>query len=163
MTLNNTSMRSLALKLKDSYLSKDEEASVDIIKSIPYRFVKEFNREFALLYKSYTYMITFTIDPERHNVKSEKLHAKIDKYIKKFPISKSCDVIRADYVREGSDKEHKHIHWHLGIETRNIFKSKTLKYYNLKFGNTDVSKSYDNNYNNVLKYINKVNRSVQLV
>lgn len=112
--------------------------------------------------KVFSIMVTFTIDPKRHDVKDKKLHDKIEKYIVKFPRNKCCEVIRSDYVREGTDKDHKHTHWHLGLKTKKPFLNKTTKYYRNLYGHVDISRSYDNNYNNVLKYINKVIPSIKV-
>ncbi len=143
----------VGLENQDTKLTSDL-----LLKFVSNKNILAFHKQLKDKYKetkTYSIMITFTIDPNKHDVKDKKLHSKIEKYVAKFPINKCCEVIRADYVREGTDKDHKHTHWHLGIKTNKPFLNKTTKYYRNLYGHVDISRSYDNNYDNVLKYINK--------
>lgn len=156
-------MKRLALKFKNHLLSNEDEECTEILTNMTYNEMKTFNKCFSKLFKSYTTMVTFTIDPKRHDVNDKKLLEKIEDYVLQFPHNKKCDVQRADYVREGTDEDHKHTHWHLGLETLEPFLAKTTKYYESLYGHVDISRSYDNNYNNIIEYINKSIPSVNLI
>ncbi len=111
--------------------------------------------------KVYTYMLTFTIDPKRHDVEDSKLHEILEEYIVNFASKRHA--LRADLVREGDDIDHKHTHWHLGLELKKYIDfSNFLKYYRKTYGNVDISRSWSNDYDNVLKYINKKEPSTEL-
>lgn len=112
--------------------------------------------------KVYTYMLTFTINPKIWNVKSTDLHDILEEYIIDF--AERRKPINADLVKEGTDEDHKHTHWHLGIETKKYVDfSNFLKYYRKKYGSVDISKSWSNDYKNILKYINKSESSQKIV
>ncbi len=101
------------------------------------------------------YMITFTLDPKKlgSNIKNEDLLKTIElDIVDMFKSSQVYDnVIRISYVREGTDKDHKHPHWHFGIQTTDYFNKKWfLKY---KFGFIQKTKSYKkNDFNDILDY-----------
>lgn len=134
------------------------------------KYIKKFATYFEMVMKEYeknnkiyTYMLTFTIDPKLHDVKDKSLHDKIATYIYGYTVARN--PLRADIVKEGTDEDHKHIHFHLGLEVKKTIDfSNSLKYYRKTYGSVDVSSSkYGNIYNNVLKYINKSIPSVELV
>lgn len=115
---------------------------------------KKLVNEYENANKTYTYMLTFTIDPKKHDVNDPKLHLEIEDYILKWAVRRT--PLRADYVREGTDEDHKHTHWHLGLEMKKYIDfSNFLKFYRNSYGIVDISKSYSNLYKNILKYINK--------
>lgn len=130
-----------------------------------YKYFSSYYKEYVKIYedkdKTYTYMVTFTIDPKKHNVNDIKLHDEIENYVIDYALARK--PIRCDYVKEGTDEDHKHTHFHLGLETKKYIDfSNSLKFFNKKFGNTDISRSYSNIYNNVLIYINKSIQSTKI-
>ncbi len=125
------------------------------------KYMKHYVEEYEDENKTYTYMLTFQIDPKKQNVKDSKLHDIIEGYIIDF--AERRNPLKSDIVKEGGDEDHKHIHWHLGLELKkHIDFSNFLKHYRKKFGYVDISKSWSNVYNNILLYINKSNPSIKL-
>ncbi len=142
------------------------KSSVNINKLIlRHNFDKEFKcilDEYEKKTKIYTYMITFTIDPKKHDVKDEKIHSLIQEYIESFAIARTPN--KASYVKEGTDTEHKHTHWHLGLETKKYIDfSNFLKFYRKTYGSVDISKSWSNDFNNILIYISKSDIVTKLI
>lgn len=127
-----------------------------------HKYFKQILSEYELVNKTFTYMLTFTMDQKKQDVDLPFVHNAIEEYIVKF--AERREPLRADLVCEGTDKDHKHKHWHLGIETKKYIDfSNFLKYYRNLYGNVDVSKSWSNDYNNILKYINKSKPSFKVV
>lgn len=126
------------------------------------KYYKEILKEYENNNKTYTYMLTFTIDPKKQNVNCTKLHNKLEEYIINLATKRKPQ--RSDIVKEGTDEDHKHTHWHLGLEMKKFIDfSNVLKNYRKQNGNVDISRSWSNDYNNVLKYINKSQPSTQIV
>ncbi len=126
-----------------------------------HRYMKQYVEEYEEENKIYTYMLTFTIDPKKHDVKDSKLHDVIEEYIVGF--AERRNPLKSDIVKEGTDEDHKHTHWHLGLELKKYIDFSTfLKHYRKKYGSVDISKSWSNVYNNILIYINKSNPSTKL-
>lgn len=144
----------------------DENDCVDICPlMLKYKYfhvyMKSYVKEYENENKTYTYMITFTIDPKKHDVKDTKLHDIIAEYVVGFACKRNA--LRADVVKEGTDEDHKHTHWHLGLELKKYLDFfNFLKYYRKIYGKVDVSRSWSNDYNNVLIYINKSIPSEQI-
>lgn len=103
--------------------------------------------------KDYHYMITFTIDPKRHDVKSEELHKEIQNYITKR--TKMLKVQQAYIVQEGGDEEEKHTHWHVSLLSKKPIKGNRFAYYKIKYGNYDYSPSKNGNNEEALNYMSK--------
>ncbi len=107
-------------------------------------------------------MLTFTISPSLHDVLDTKLHTKLEEYIIDF--AERRHPMRSDLVKEGSDKKHLHTHFHLGLELKKYIDfSNFLKFYRKTYGSVDISKSWSNDYNNILLYINKSEPSQKIV
>lgn len=100
--------------------------------------------------KIYLYMLTFTKDPKKDVTDSDD---KIEKYI--ISVLKRTDPKELWVVREGGDKEHKHIHWHVMIQTPEYLRSERFQYYRKKYGNIDISKSHTKNPKHIFDYISK--------
>ncbi len=113
--------------------------------------------------KTFQYLITFTIDPKKHNVKDETLHRKIENYIKLRFTREAIGAIRADIVKEGSTKENIHTHWHVALKSSKWLLKKSFKYYEKLYGFVQINKSTNNNYENRLNYLNKSNTSTKFI
>lgn len=152
--------------IKQSQNGVVEKECVDIRSIIIkyHQFAKYFKKllnEFDNKNKTYTYMLTFTMDPKIHDVENTALHAEIEEYIIRFAFNRNAE--RADIVKEGTDEDHKHTHWHLGLELKKYIDFSTfLKFYRKTYGSVDISRSWSNQYINVMKYINKSNPSTEL-
>ncbi len=130
-------------------------------KTLP-MYMKILVREYEQTNKVYTYMLTFTIDPSKYDVENKELHDIIEAYVIDF--GERRNPLKCDVVKEKSDKHHKHTHWHLGLETKKYIDfSNFLKFYRKTYGIVDITKSWSNDYKNVLIYINKSTPSQQIV
>lgn len=155
----------LKLFIKQCKEDSEIESITDLIMkygiSFP-RYIKQYVDEYENEDKSYTYMITFTINEKKYDVKSKDLHNEIEEYIIGFGEQRKPQ--RCDLVKEGTDEDHKNTHWHLGLKTKKYIDfSNFLKFYRKKYGIVDVSKSWSNDYNNILIYINKSIPSQKIV
>lgn len=118
------------------------------------RLYKKTLDDYESKHKKYTYMLTFTVNPAKHDPEDHALQDILTEYITDY--AERRNPIRADLVKEGGDTTDKHTHYHLGLlMKKHIDFSNTLKYYRKKYGNVDVSKSWSNDYEKVLIYINK--------
>ncbi len=157
--MNSEDIKTLKLFIHQSKTGVKLDECVDIKPLIvKYRlfsiYMKQYGNEYDELNKTYTYMLTFTIDPKKHNVDDVKLHNILEEYIIDF--AERRNPLKCDIVKEGGDEDHKHTHWHLGLELKkHIDFSNFLKHYRKKNGNVDITKSWSNIYNNILIYINK--------
>lgn len=157
-------VKKFVMQCKEGYDMDDIIDIGDIImrhKCFP-KYIKQYVKEYEDENKVYTYMLTFTIDPKRHDVESTSLHDMIEDYVITF--AERRNPLKADLVKEGTDEDHKHIHWHLGLELKKYIDfSNFLKFYRNKYGSVDISKSWSNDYNNIITYINKSVPSQQIV
>ncbi len=133
---------------------------------LKYRKFDQYFKELVALYeqihKTYTYMLTFTIDPRKCAVDDHDEHFIIEAYI--IDWAEKRHPLKSDLVCEGTDQDHKHVHWHLGLELKKYIDfSNFLKHYRKKYGNVDISKSWSNDYTNIIKYINKSVPSQKIV
>lgn len=125
------------------------------------KYYKVMVSEYENKNKVYTYMLTFTIDPKKHDVNDIKLHDIIEEYVVAF--ARKRNASRADFVKEGTDEAHLHTHWHLGLELKKYIDfSNFLKFYRKTYGICDITRSWSNRYENVMDYINKSNPSTEL-
>ncbi len=123
--------------------------------------MKRLKKKFAS--KTFQYLITFSVDPEKVDVKDKKKLKKIKMYIISRFKRPAIRAIRADIVEEGGEGTEKQVHWHVALHARTWFLKKSLKYYEEIYGFTDISKSTDNNYDNRLNYINKSDISERFI
>lgn len=104
--------------------------------------------------KRYHYMMTFTIDPSRHDTNNLDLQTEIENYIKKRTKTIKS-VIESYIVKEGGDDDHKHTHWHVSILSDQPIKKSRWSYYNTLYGMFDYSPSRDGNNQEALNYMSK--------
>lgn len=103
--------------------------------------------------KEYVYMLTFTLDPKKNKF-SEDLYNDVEQYILK--LIRRISFKKCIWVREGSDDDHKHTHWHIGIITNDFLrKSDYSKTYVKKYGNIDHSKSKTKDFKHIEDYLSK--------
>lgn len=98
----------------------------------------------------YKYMVTFTIDPKRHEPTDALLQERIEEYI--------VGLFNKDlYDKFYFVKEHatSNCHWHCVVYTSKALKYDRLTYYKTKYGNVDVSRSHELNDEHTMKYLSK--------
>lgn len=107
--------------------------------------------------KKYKYMLTFTIDPKKHEVTSD-LKDKIEIYI--CNLMRKPETTKCYYVRE-HDKTN--CHWHVILYRKSAIKSDYLSYYKKTFGHVDISRSKDLSDTHSEKYLSKESEIIQIV
>lgn len=124
---------------------------------------KKLVHQYEESHRSYMYMITFTLDPKKNDF-NNALYDASEKYIKKLLLNPNRKLTTFDIVREGTDEDHKHTHWHCGVITKGKYLSMdNFKTYIKNFGNIDISKSINNDYEDILTYINKQYNSLRIL
>ncbi len=107
--------------------------------------------------KIHQYMITFTLDPKKPNVKvnDEIFLLMVQNDILKFFDNDSCkkNLIRCQWVREGNKADGKQAHWHFGCVMRCYYQPQWFKTYKKKYGNIQYTKSdKKNDFEDILDY-----------
>lgn len=98
----------------------------------------------------YKYMITFTLDPKKVDMRDESKKVIIEDYI--VGLLKVPENHRFYYSREHEDTN---THWHTIIHRKTPFKQDKLAYYKKKYGNFDVSRSKILTDDSSIKYLGK--------
>lgn len=125
------------------------------------RVTAKINRE---LRKPCIYMLTFTLDPKKVDVKDMYEIQHIEQYITKFiSTTKQLELTSFDIVREGSDMENVHTHWHVCITNKGYIDKKIFNTYIRKYGHIDVSLNKTNNYDSVITYMSKTNKVISVI
>lgn len=86
--------------------------------------------------KEYKYMITFTLDPKKVDLKSAEDVQKVEDYIVK--LLKCSANFRFYYAKEHADSNP---HWHVVIHRYKPFPQSEVSYYKKKYGMVDISRS----------------------
>lgn len=115
-----------------------------------YRMMDKLNGKVKLYY----YMLTFTLDPKKNDF-SDDFYDTVEEYICKQMKRTPLRVTEAHVVREGSDEDQKHTHWHASVITEKPLKKDRFSYYQKLYGNIDVSKSQIKSNNEHLDYMSK--------
>lgn len=110
----------------------------------------------------YMYMGTFTLDPSKVDIENENDLKKVQKYLLHRLSLKGLRLNRCDWVREGTDKDNKHPHWHVGMISERCIKKSFFYKYLRDYGNIKIDISISSDYNHILSYINKTHISVSL-
>lgn len=119
--------------------------------------------------KNYNYMITFTMDPKKVDINDKDKVDKIEKFIVSQMNRQGLGIINAEYVREGGDSDHKHIHWHVNIISNKFLRKRYFKTYTKNYGNIDISTSKNkfgsenSNYQSIHSYISKDTVPIQIL
>lgn len=98
----------------------------------------------------YKYLITFTLDPKKVDLKDSKLKDKIEDYI--VGLLKTPENHRFYYSRE---HETTNTHWHVVVHRKTPFVQDKIRYYKKQYGNVDVSRSKDLTDEHSVKYLGK--------
>jgi len=98
----------------------------------------------------YKYLITFTLDPKKVDLKNAAVKSKIEEYI--IGILKVPENHRFYYSREHNDTN---THWHCIVHRKTPFVQDKLRYYKKQYGNVDVSRSHDLSDEHSVKYLGK--------
>lgn len=116
--------------------------------------------EYAKGNKRYAYFITFTKDPQKNLPPDNTIEKRIIKMLK----SKTANAKYCVYVREGGDDSHKHVHWHVLLESYSYIKKSDLtRTYTKNIGNVDFQTKTDYNYTKPLLYMAKQNTPITLI
>lgn len=103
--------------------------------------------------KRYSYFITFTQDPKKKHFNKVDY---IEKRILKLLRGKQAHAKYCAYVREGGDKEDKHIHWHVLLESTTFVKKyDIIRNYTKEIGNVKFETKFCYDYTKTLNYISK--------
>ncbi len=124
---------------------------------------KSISKELDKKNKVYQYMLTFTCDPKKVDVEDEVALASIEDEVLRLVQKPVLSIVRSEYVREGTDEDHKHAHWHVGVVSKKFMKKEYFKSYIKNIGRIDISKSVENNFLDILLYINKCYESTTIV
>lgn len=105
--------------------------------------------------KRYMYMITFTCDPRKIDVKCDFMMKANEEYILDRLKKPGLKLVRLEYVREGGDDTHKHTHWHCGVVSKRYLDKWDFKTYLKNVGRIDVDISKSSNFKHIQVYMNK--------
>lgn len=112
--------------------------------------------------KLYYYLLTFTLDPKK-NTLSDDLYDTVEEYICKQMKRQPLRVTESHIVREGSDEDQKHTHWHVSVICEKHLKKDRFSYYVKLYGNIDISKSQIQSNTEHLDYMSKQNTPKRVV
>lgn len=98
----------------------------------------------------YKYMVTFTIDPKKHDPADSILQDRIEEYIVGLFNKDLFDKFY--YVKEHATSN---CHWHCVVYTGKALKYDRLTYYKSKYGHVDVSRSHELEDEHTMKYLTK--------
>lgn len=105
---------------------------------------------------NYSYMVTFTIDPNKHKEITKSLVSQIEDYIEGIPVRfKKNPVLKLFYVVE--THENGRPHWHMFIATQNYLKKDVFKTFTKKFGYIDFKKNTSKTSKHAEQYMQKQN------
>lgn len=111
----------------------------------------------------YMYMLTFTINPEWHEL-NDATYDKIEAYIRKLPFNEKWNTLCCGLVREGSDEDDLHTHWHMLLVTSKYFKKyDCLRWYRKTYGIANYKDSTTKDLNHTIKYMSKQNEIDYLI
>jgi len=110
--------------------------------------------------KEYVYMTTFTLDPQK-NTFTEDFYDKAQLYIEKVLLN-IPEITKLYIVREGSDSDHKHTHFHTSITSSRFIKANEFKYYRNKYGQIDHDKTKTKDNSHTIEYMSKQNTPKKL-
>jgi len=108
--------------------------------------------------KTYKYMLTFTLDPNKVDLKDTEKKDKIEKYIEN--LIRRPEATKAYYVREHNETN---THWHVVVHRSSALKSDYLTYYKKNFGNVHTSRSKSLDDNHSIKYLSKENEIIIII
>ncbi len=105
----------------------------------------------------YYYLITFTLNDDNKDIDPNI----VSKYIISRLASSALQIEKAHLVQELTEQGRPH--WHASVLAKKYISKDRFKYYVNKFGFVDISKNHSQNYETMLKYINKSNVSRQII
>lgn len=103
-----------------------------------------------VIQSEYKYLITFTLNPSKVDLKDSDLKSKIEAYI--VGILKVPENHRFYYSRE---HDNTNTHWHCIVHRKTPFVQDKLRYYKKQYGNVDISRSKDLTDEHSVKYLGK--------
>lgn len=98
----------------------------------------------------YKYLITFTLNPSKVDLKDSKIKSKIENYI--VGLLKVPENHRFYYSREHDTTN---THWHCIVHRKTPFVQDKLRYYKKQYGNIDISRSKNLSDEDSVKYLGK--------
>ncbi len=113
--------------------------------------------------KTFQYMITFTCDPRKIDIDDEIALKENENYILERLQRPALQITRLEFVREGTDKDHKHAHWHCGVVSKRYLEKDMFKTYIKNVGKIKCEKSKRDNFDDILVYINKTHKSTPIL
>jgi hypothetical protein len=119
-------------------------------------FHREFKRQIKeddKISKGHIYMLTFTIDPNKHKIVTDELLYEIEKLINSQHSRTALKVRRYLTVREYH--KNKRPHWHALIITDRPLAKDRFNHYIKKYGNIDLSKSKSQQPSEIVNYMSK--------
>lgn len=141
------------------YLRKDDEAIDYVLKHGMDIWIdmskSKHNVKIKIKPSEYKYMVTFTLDPKKVDIKDRQLLLKIESYI--VNLLKTTDNFRFYYAREHDDTNP---HWHCIVHRTLPLKQDVLAYYKKKYGLVDVSRSRNLSDEHSLEYLGKESKIV---
>lgn len=108
--------------------------------------------------KTYKYMLTFTLDPKKHDLTNEEFKNRVELYI--VNLIRKPEVTKAYYTREHNNTNP---HWHVIVHRSSALKSDYLSYYRKNFGLVDISKSKKLEDTQSIEYLSKESEIVQII
>lgn len=112
--------------------------------------------------RSYRYLITFTLDPKKGDIKCNKYIAKVSAYVVKQLRRKPLGLSNVYFVQEGGDQDNKHIHWHASVTATKPLKKDRFDYYKKLYGNVDISHTKAQTQDEAINYMSKQSTPVLL-
>lgn len=100
-------------------------------------------------FKSYLYMVTFTIDKKKFKGIDDEVEAFIRRQATRKPLKITRFLLVKEYCKSGV------AHWHALIKTIIPLKKDRFNYYISKFGRIDISKSKTNDEDEIINYMSK--------
>lgn len=110
--------------------------------------------------QDYHYMITFTIDPNKHPKVDTELTKRIEDYITAQSTRSGLHIKEMHYVKEFHKNGRPH--WHVSLSTTKSIKKALFSYYQKIYGNIDFSRSKGKNNQDALAYMSKSGTPIQL-
>lgn len=123
---------------------------------LPPRLFAKMVKQYEQKNRTYTYLVTFTIDPKKWELNDNNYDV-IESFILKTLKRRGLNILFSSIVREGSDKDHKHTHWHCAIITSKCLKEQYFSTYISTYGNIDVAATVDQTLSIQDQIINKLN------
>lgn len=101
-------------------------------------------------HKEYFYLITFTIDPKKHDVNDVIFQDHTEEYIIKV-----CKNAKGQNIHISKEHADSNCHWHVSLKTTKPIKYSKFRHYKLTIGNVDISRSKQDSQENSINYISK--------